>query len=113
MILLRKKHKSKLYLRVGLITVTLVFGGLIFYGSNSNGCKPTAYEYGGLEEIEFHQALPGRLLFYQISSFNAPAELTISPTADLLGLKSFKLITSSAIVRSYHVFQWTITINAP
>jgi hypothetical protein len=96
-----------------MVVVTIVFGGIIFCGSKSDSCQSTVDKYGGLEEIEFHQALPGRLFFYQINSFTAPAALTVSPFVNLLSLKSFGLATSFEIVRSNHVFNRTITINAP
>lgn len=107
------KYKSKVYLRAMLIIVTIIFGCLIFCGSKSSSYKSTAYEYGGTEEIEFSQALPGRMLFYQVSSFCAPAALTISPILDVLSPKSFRPNTSFPIVRPYHAFSRTITINAP
>lgn len=113
MISLRIRHKSKLYLRAAMVIVTIIFGCIIFCGSKSNNYQSTAYNYGGLEEIEFHQALPGRLFFYQINSFSAPAALTISPIVNVLSPKSFGPTTTFAIVRAYNVFNRTITINAP
>ena len=102
-----------LHLRAAMVIVTIVFGGIVFCGSKSNSYQSTAYKYGGLEEIEFHQTLPGRLFFYQINSFSAPAALTISPIANLLRAKPFGPNTTFAIVRPYLVFNRTITINAP
>jgi len=97
-----------------MVFVTIVFGGIIFCGSNSNNYQSTANKYGGLEEIEFHQALPGRLFFfYQINTFSAPAALIISPIVNLLSPKSFGPNSTLAIVRAYHVFNRAITINAP
>jgi len=96
-----------------MVIVTIVFGGIIFCGSKSSSYQSTANEYGGLEEIEFHQALPGRLFFYQINSFNAPAALTISRIVNLLRPKTLGPDSTFAIVGAYHVFNRTITINAP
>jgi hypothetical protein len=96
-----------------MIIVTVVFGGLIFCGSKSNSHQSSADKYRGMEEIEFHQALPGRLFFYQINSSTAPAALTVSPFVNRLSLKSFGPNTPFAIVGAYHVFNRTITINAP
>jgi hypothetical protein len=107
------RYKAKVYLRASTVIVTIVFGGIIFCGSKSNSYQSTAYKYGGFEEIEFHQALPGRLFYYQINSFSAPAALTISPIVNLLSPKSFGPNTTFAIVRPYHVIDRTITINAP
>jgi len=96
-----------------MIIVTIVFGGVIFCGSKSNNNTSTAIKDGGVEEIEFHQALPGRLVFYQVSSFCAPAALTISSILDLLSPKSFGPATAFSTIRPHHVFNRTITINAP
>jgi hypothetical protein len=96
-----------------MVIVTIVFGGIAFCGSNSDSHNSTAYNYGGLEEIEFHQALPGRLFFHQISAFCIPAALKISPVINLLGPKSFRPKTSNTIVRLSHAFSRTIKINAP
>ena len=109
----RVSRKSRLYLRTAMVVFAIIFGGVIFCGSKSNNHTSTAFNYGGVEQIEFHQALPGRLLFYQVSSFCAPAALTISPSLDLLSPKSFGPATTFATIRPYHVFSRTITINAP
>jgi len=113
MILLRTRNKSSLYLRASMVIVTIVFGGIIFCGSKSNCDKSAAYKSGGLEELEFHQALPGRLIFYHASVCSVPAALMISPIINLLGPKSFRPKTSFTIVRLRHVFSRAITINAP
>ena len=109
----RFKYKPKTYLRAAMVIVTIVFGGLILCGSKSNSFKADTDNYRGVEEVEFHQALPGRLFFFQVCSVCAPAALTISPILDLLDLKSVTPITSFASVRSLHVFNRAITINAP
>ena len=96
-----------------MLIVTIVFGGVLFCGFKSNTYQSTAYKYGGLKEIEFHQALPGRLFYYQINSVGTPAGLTISPLVNLLSPKSFGPNTTFAVVRTYHVINRTITINAP
>jgi hypothetical protein len=113
MITLGTRNKSSLYLRAAMVIVTIVFGGIIFCGSKSNSYKSEAYKSGGLEEVEFHQALPGRLLFYPVSACSIPAALMISPIINLLGPKSFRPKTSFTIVRRIHAFSRTITINAP
>jgi hypothetical protein len=109
----RIKYKSKVFLRATMVIVTIVFGGIIFCGSKSNSFKADTDNYKGVEEVEFHQALPGRLLFYQVCSFCVPAALTISPILDLLDLKSVKPTTSFAAFRPHHAFSLAITINAP
>lgn len=113
MISLRTKRKSTLYLRAAMVIVTIVFGGIVFCGSQSNSHTSTAYKYGGLEEIEFHQALPGRLFYLHISTFYIPAELTISPIINVIGPKLFRPNTSDTLVRLSQAFGLTNRINAP
>lgn len=109
----RTRNKAALYQKAAMVIVTIVFGGIIFCGSNSTCHKSMAYKYGGLEEIEFHQALPSRLFFHQVSVFCVPAALKISSIVNLLGPKSFRPKTLYTIVRPSFAFNRTITINAP
>jgi hypothetical protein len=113
MISLRTRNKSSLYLRSAMVIVTIVFGGIVFCGSNSDCHKSMADNYGGLKAVEFHQALPGRLFFHQLSVLCIPAALKISPVVNLLGPKSSGPKTSYTLVRLSHAFNRTITINAP
>jgi hypothetical protein len=113
MISLRTRNKSSFYLRAAMVIVTIVFGGIVFCGSNSSSQKSTAYNYGGLEEIEFYQALPGRMFLHQVSALCIPVALKFSPVVNLLGTKSSRPKTSYTLVRPSHAFNRTIAINAP
>ena len=104
---------SALYLKMALVAMTIVFGAGLFCGSNSTFLKSAGYKHGGLEEIEFHQALPARLFFHQVSVFCAPAALRIFPVMNLLGPKSSRPKTFYTLIRPCYAFNRAITINAP
>ena len=102
-----------MYLRIAMVIGTIVFGGIIFFGSNSNSNKSAAYNYGGSEKVEFHQALPGRLFYYYINALYSPDALTVSPVINLMGAKSRKPNTLSTFILPTFAFTRAITINAP
>jgi hypothetical protein len=112
MMSLKNGHRSSLYLRTAMVIITIFFGGIIFCGSNSNCHRTSADTFAGMEEIEFHQALPGRLFFY-VSAFCVPAALMISPIINLLGPKSVRPNAAYSMVRPSLLIYRTITINAP
>jgi hypothetical protein len=95
-----------------MVVVTIVFGGITFCGSSSGSAKSTAYKHGGLEQVEFHQALP-RLFYYYINAFYTPAALTVSPVINLMGPKSRKPNSSFTFILPTFAFTRAITINAP
>jgi len=112
MISFRTKNKV-LYVRAAMVIITIVFGAGLFCGSNSNFQNSPGYKYGGLEEIEFHQALPVRLFIYEVILFCIGTAPGILSVITLLGSKSLRPKTFYTIVRPSYAFNRTITINAP